>query len=130
MADNEMQEMFTVLGIDPTDDPRKDLMHYGVPGMRWGKRKSGGGSSKSSPKLTVKALSNEELKSAITRMKLEQEFIKLATPVPSPGKKAVQAMVAKVAKESAEAYITKGMKDGGDLVKSLVEIKKAAKNFK
>lgn len=130
MADNEMQEMFTVLGMDPSDDPRKDLMHYGVPGMRWGKRRGGGGgaSSKSSPKLTVKGLTNEELKTAITRMKLEQEFIKLATPVPSPGKKAVQQMVANVAKQSAEAYLKKGMADGGDLVKNVMEIRKAAKN--
>lgn len=128
MADNEMQEMFTILGIDPSDDPRKELTHYGVPGMRWGKRRGGGGgSSKSSPKMTVKALSNDELKTAITRMKLEQEFIKLATPVPSPGKKAVQQMVANVAKQSAEAYLKKGMSDGGDLVKNLVEIRKAAK---
>lgn len=127
MADNDMQEMFTTLGIDPTDDPRKDLMHYGVPGMRWGKRKGGGGSSKAaSPKLTVKALSNDELKTAITRMKLEQEFIKLATPVPSPGKKAVQQMLATVAKQQAETYLKKGMADGGDLVKSLVEIRRTA----
>lgn len=125
MADTDMQQMFTSLGIDPTDDPRKDLMHYGIPGMRWGKRKGGG--SASSAKVTVKALSNEELKTAITRMKLEQEFIKLATPVPSPGKKAVQQMVANVAKQSAEAYLKKGMEDGGDLVKSMIEIRKAAK---
>lgn len=125
MADNEMQEMFTVLGVDPSDDPRKDLMHYGIPGMRWGKRKGGGGgSSKSSPKITVKALSNEELKTAITRMKLEQEFIKLATPVPSPGKKAVQQMVANVAKQTAEDYLKKGMREGGDLVKVAMEARK------
>lgn len=125
MADKDMQEMFTALGIDPSDDPRKDLKHYGVPGMRWGKRKGGGGgSSKSSPKITVKALSNDELKTAITRMKLEQEFIKLATPVPSPGKRAVQQMVANVAKQTAEDYLKKGMKEGGDLVKTAMETRR------
>lgn len=127
MADKDMNDMLTVLGIDPTDDPRKELMHYGVPGMRWGKRKGGGGSSKSSPKITVKALSNEELKTAITRMKLEQEFIKLATPVPSPGRRAVQKMVADVAKQTAEAYLKKGMAEGGDIVKAAMDARKAAK---
>ena len=122
MAD-EIKELFSSMGVDLEDDPN-EIKHYGVPGMRWGKRKGDGGSSKSSPKLTVKALSNEELKTAITRMKLEQEFIKLATPVPSPGKKAVQTMIANVAKNQAEEYLKKGMKDGGGLVKELMENRK------
>ena len=116
MADS-MEDLFSAMGVSLDDDPN-EIKHYGVPGMRWGKRRGEGGSSKSSPKLTVKALSNEELKTAITRMKLEQEFIKLATPPPSPGKKAVQAMVANVAKQTAEAYLKKGMADGGELVKA------------
>lgn len=128
MADT-IEDLFSAMGVGLNDDPN-EIKHYGVPGMRWGKRKSSGGSSKSSVKMTVKALSDEELKTAITRMKLEQEFIKLATPVPSPGKKAVQQMIANVAKQSAEAYLKKGMEDGGDLVKSMIEIKKASKNFK
>lgn len=121
MADN-MKDLFSEMGVDFEDNPN-DLMHYGVAGMRWGKRKGGGGSS-SSPKVTVKALSDDQLRTAITRMKLEQEFIKLATPVPSPGKKAVQQMVANVAKQTAEDYLKKGMKEGGGLVKDLMENRK------
>lgn len=118
MADN-IEELFSNMGVDLNDKPN-ELMHYGIPGMRWGKRKGGGGgaSSKSSPKLTVKSLTNEELKSGITRMKLEQEFIRLATPPPSAGKKAVKEMIANVAKQQAEAYLKKGVTDGSDLVKA------------
>lgn len=120
MADN-IEDLFSEIGVNLDDDPN-EIKHYGVPGMRWGKRKGGGSSSKAaSPKLTVKALSNDELKTAITRMKLEQEFIRLATPPPSPGKKAVQAMIANVAKQQAEVYLKKGMADGGDLVKAVYQ---------
>lgn len=118
MADN-IEELFSSMGVDLNDKPN-ELMHYGIPGMRWGKRKGGGGgaSSKSSPKLTVKSLTNEELKAGITRMKLEQEFIKLATPPPNAGKKAVKQMIANVAKTQAEAYLQKAATDGSELVKA------------
>lgn len=113
MADN-IEELFSAMGVDLDDDPN-EIKHYGVPGMRWGKRKGGGGSS---PRITVKALSDEQLKSAINRMKLEQEFIKLATPPPSAGKKAVKQMIANVAKQQAEAYLQSGVTSGSDLVKA------------
>lgn len=123
----DINDLLAHLGINPNATLEElshsdELFHYGVPGMRWGKRKGGSGSSKaSSPKVTVKALSDEQLKAAINRMKLENEFIKLATPPPSPGKKAVQSMVAKVAQEAAEAYLKKGMAEGGDLVKTALQ---------
>lgn len=124
----EEKSILEQLGIDPNAtvdelvhaDSGGELAHYGVLGMKWGKRKG----SSTSPKVTVKALSDEQLKSAINRMKLENEFIKLATPPPSPGKKALQAMVAKVAAETAEAYLRKGMADGGDLVKTALAKRK------
>lgn len=126
MAEN-MEDLFSAMGVSLDDDP-DEIKHYGVPGMRWGKRKGGGGSSRSaSPKITVKALSDDQLRTAITRMKLEQEFIKLATPVPSPGRRAVQKMVADVAKQTAEAYLKKGMAEGGDIVKAAMDARKAAK---
>lgn len=124
----EEKSILEELGIEPNAtlyellhaDGGGELAHYGVLGMKWGKRKG----SSTSPKVTVKALSDEQLKAAINRMKLENEFIKLATPPPSPGKKALQAMVAKVAAETAETYLRKGMADGGDLVKTALAKRK------
>lgn len=126
---NEAIDILEQLGINPNTtvdelvhaESEGELAHYGVLGMKWGKRKGG---SSTSPKVTVKALSDEQLKSAINRMKLENEFIKLATPPPSPGKKAIQAMVAKVAAETAEGYLRKGMLEGGDLVKTALNNRK------
>lgn len=70
------------------------LSHYGIPGMKWGKRK--GSSSKSSPKEApsadakavgalvgrkktsgTAALSNKELQQVITRKQLEQQYATL-----------------------------------------------------
>ena len=53
---------------------KKDLKHYGVKGMRWGKRS---GDSRSTHKLTkhlVRSLSNKELQVANKRMGLEKSF--------------------------------------------------------
>lgn len=67
------------------------LSHHGVKGMKWGKRKTRG--TKEAPSSDAKkaldlrarakrskskALTNEELKTAIERMRLEQEFKRLS----------------------------------------------------
>lgn len=84
-------------------DLEVDALQYGVPGMKWGRRKDrtpapGSGKSASSDatraakakqiakRSGVKALSNEELQALVTRMNLEQQLGKL-TP-PSRAKKA------------------------------------------
>lgn len=106
------------------------LQHYGVKGMRWGKR---GSSSKESPSAEsasatairaraktskVKALSNKELQEAINRMNLEQQFKRLSTnerPVVSRfiastlleiGKREVQATIAKKVAKAAVKVAT------------------------
>lgn len=75
-------------------DLEDDAVQYGVPGMKWGRRKSGPGSgrpaSKDSAQATkaaqivkksgVKALSNDDLKALVKRMDLEQQLGKLQPP--------------------------------------------------
>ena len=70
------------------------LEHFGVKGMRWGVKKSeshssGGGSEDhnnataaagKAKKGGVKSLSNKELQDMITRMNLEQQYVRLAPP--------------------------------------------------
>lgn len=65
------------------------LEHYGVPGMKWGKRKnrsSGSDSSNVKPartkktkpvKADVKKMSDKELRDKINRMQMEQQYAKL-----------------------------------------------------
>lgn len=67
------------------EDVDKTLEHFGIPGMRWGVRKSRGRSSKASPsedhsisrqikKKKTKEMSNDELKKLTTRMNLERNL--------------------------------------------------------
>ena len=89
------------------------LAHYGIPGMKWGQRKSrssGGGSSSgpSSAKKVVrpsgKHLSDDELKSRIARLKLEKEYKQLTTPAPSAGRKFVNEVLVGSGKTIATKY--------------------------
>lgn len=91
------------------------LQHYGVKGMKWGKRKNPA-SSDSAASTTVKVsakkkgihtVSNRELQTAIERMRLEQDFKRLkvnekpavtrwiSSTLLEFGKREVQARVAK-----------------------------------
>lgn len=69
-----------------SDNVDKFLSHYGIPGMKWGKRKATSGeasddsraASEAAGKIKrsgVKSLSNKELQSYITRMKLERQYV-------------------------------------------------------
>lgn len=87
------------------------LSHYGVPGMRWGKRRGSKGSSSTSgePKKTIKDLSDEELRSKINRIKLEQEYTRLTTPQKSAGRKAIGSLLQDVGKAQAKSFLNKGV---------------------
>ncbi len=56
--------------------PDDQLMHYGVKGMRWGKRRSKKQLAKSRKKK-VKSMTDDELKSRIARLELENKYMKL-----------------------------------------------------
>lgn len=109
------------------------LAHYGIPGMRWGKRKGGdsSSSSNSAPKGPVSAdaanakkhgtkakisgtdaLSNKELQDVVTRMNLEQQYSKLNTKTTNTGKDMVKKILADNAKQLAGQYAQKGIKLG------------------
>lgn len=109
------------------------LEHYGVKGMRWGKRGSGKAApSEDSARSTAirtkakqskpKALSNKELQEAINRMNLEQQFKRLSvnekpavtrfisSTLLEVGKREVQVAVAKkVAATAARKVVTGGV---------------------
>lgn len=61
------------------------LRHYGVLGMRWGKRKgrvttSSSGKKSSNGQNGNRRMSNKELNARVKRLRLEQEYAKLSTP--------------------------------------------------
>lgn len=107
------------------------LAHYGVAGMKWGKRSSSGGSSSSKPKEPVsadaanaekhatraktsgtKALSNKELQDVVTRMNLEQQYSKLNSNTKASGQDMVKKILADNAKQLAGQYAKKGIELG------------------
>lgn len=82
------------------------LNHYGVKGMKWGVRKNSSGSvgskissaadkvapqarSTKRAKTKVKSLSDDELRSAINRMRMEQEYVNMSKSKMSVGEKFV-----------------------------------------
>ena len=88
------------------------LMHYGVPGMKWGRRKFQSSSFKNLNKKRIdsysfdyqetrkmrrkssKKLSNAELKKLNERMRLEQEYNRLSTSQINRGLEVVKKTVA------------------------------------
>jgi 2'-5' RNA ligase len=85
------------------------LEHYGVKGMKWGKRKSRQTESDSADSTrtatiksraktqkTTKVFSNEELEAAIKRMRLEQEFSKLSGGIDKTRTQKAKSFVAKL----------------------------------
>lgn len=111
------------------------LAHYGVAGMKWGKRKGGSSSSSSSSKSSsepestdysnakkhseraktsgTKALSNKELQDVVTRMNLEQQYSKLSSnPKKSSGQEFVKKLLVDNGKQIAGQYAQKAIKSG------------------
>jgi len=96
-------------GVKLSED---ELAHYGKVGMKWGRRKSqssseGSGSAEPA-KPHAKSMSDDELKSAINRLKLEKEYATLtASPVKvNAGKKLVGKMLLDVGQQIAKEFVT------------------------
>lgn len=95
-------------GVELSDD---ELAHYGKLGMKWGRRKKRDSSESSSApaKPSVKSMSDEELKSAINRLKLEKEYATLTAPQVSAGKKIVMDLLKDIGKQQAKTFINKNL---------------------
>ena len=67
--------------MNPEDRVDEYLMHYGVLGMKWGKRKAkSSNSSEQAPKK--RRMSNKELQARIKRLKMEKEYAQLIASPP------------------------------------------------
>lgn len=100
-----LAEFLADRGISKKDS----LFHYGVPGMKWGKRKargSSGGSSRGTKTVHPKAksLSDEDLKARIARLQLEKTYKELTTPKPTAGQKFVRSVLTDSGKKIATQY--------------------------
>jgi hypothetical protein len=93
------------------------LKHYGVKGMRWGKKKASVPASADSDKATAikakakvgkaKALSNKELQEVINRMQLEQNFKRLTVNEKTAVSRWISSTLMEVGKREVQTQIAK-----------------------
>ena len=128
------------------------IEHFGVKGMKWGRRKaesSSSSTSSSSPKSRmsedartasnaknkmaksgIDALSNKELQGLVNRMNLEQQYSRL-TDQPAKvnaGKKFTQDLIANTAKNAVQEVAKNYAKKGVELaVKAAINYAKTAR---
>lgn len=113
------------------------LAHYGVPGMKWGKRKGSSGSSKSSKEPAsadavavgalmgkkkssgTAALSNKELQTVITRRQLEQQYKNLNPGKVQSGHNKVKTVLAVAG--TVSAIVALGSSPAGKLVGKTIQ---------
>jgi hypothetical protein len=76
--------------------------------MRWGKRnKRSSSESDAGPhKPSIKDMSDDELRTAINRIKLERELVTLTAPQVSAGRKIAGNLLLDVGKTLAKEYVT------------------------
>lgn len=106
--------------LEQMDDVADFLAHYGVVGMKWGRRRSGlvkEGASADATKVNeihsrVKAhkstrpLSNKELQDAITRMNLEQQYSKLSGGLDKTRRQKTADFISKLITDSGKQAVT------------------------
>lgn len=108
-------------------DSLTELAHYGILGMKWGKRKAATPGSKDYEetkglrKKAAKDLSDAELKKAIARMQLEKQYKDLRAADVAGGQKFVTSLLKEVGKETVKEYMRTGIKSG---VNWLIEMAK------
>lgn len=94
----------------------ESMAQYGVPGMKWGRRKGSGSrasKSRAPARSTTAHLTDSELKERIARLQMEKTYRELTTPKPSAGRKFVQGVLTdsgkKIATQYAAEYGTKAV---------------------
>lgn len=93
------------IGVESDDE---SLEHYGVKGMRWGKKKRAkkeAAEKAQAERDAIKNMSDDELKKKINRIKLEKEYVKLTAPEISAGRKIVGELLLDVGKQKAKNYL-------------------------
>ena len=111
------------------------LAHYGVKGMKWGRRKNESGGydyvgrrvkGGTLDKPDVSKMSDDELRTRINRIKMETEYSQLTKRQPAKAEKFVKKLVQKRSNETVDRLTQKGAQVGTGLLVAKVasELKK------
>ena len=102
-----------------------ELYHWGIKGMKWGKRryqnKDGSLTAagrerygddrhedyKRARAKPLSSMSDQELRTALNRMQMEQQYKNFTTPKEASGQKWVKSLLSESSKDIAKSYITK-----------------------
>lgn len=102
---------------------KNTLIHWGIPGMKWGVRRKnrGGGNSRQSDdhktvaglrRKKVSEMSNDELKKLTARLQLEKQLKDLSAFDAGPGRKFITEIMGNVGKQLASKYIATAVEKG------------------
>lgn len=110
-----------------SEKPIESLYHFGVLGMKWGKRNKGAKkistSQEHKTKETLKKkklseMTNAELKTLNERLQLERSYKDLTKSQRSAGQKFVMELLGSAVKQAAMSYV---QKHSGDLLKKFMK---------
>lgn len=109
------------------------LIHYGILGMKWGRRrtkeqlararKSKGGSA-SNPKTTkesIKKMSDDELRRKLNRLQMEQQYAKLSGADVNRGKQCVDKIIKAGATAAAVTTTALTLYNNADKIRKIVD---------
>ena len=97
------------------------LRHYGVPGMRWGRRRGETPSANDNPdhssvtslrKKSLNEMSNDELRVITSRLQLLKQYKDISKEERSAGQKFVSDILVDAAKKTLSAQVSKYMGKG------------------
>jgi hypothetical protein len=92
-------------------DQKKSIFHFGILGMKWGRRKASGPSSEDRKVLTevkgkqVHELSNLQIRKAAERIQLERQYKDLTVKPSHPAVKAVNDILASQGKMMVSTFV-------------------------
>lgn len=95
-----------------------ELKHYGILGMKWGKRRSrvtsdDHNTARAIGKKRLDEMTNDELKKLTTRLQLERQYKDLSKKQLSTGQKIVSGLLKEAGKEVFNAHLKKPLMEKG-----------------
>lgn len=112
------------------------IAHYGILGMKWGRRKARSSDQLSKrrkrfgrdstaeetpKKKSISEMSDTELQALVNRIQLEKRYAQLTAKEASPGQKFVKSVLTDASKQTATKYVAKFMTQGAEALEEAMK---------